>query len=341
MAFVHASDGGFNRERLVAALRASRCGTWRWDIANNVVEWDEALSDLYGIAHADAPKTAEAFFALVHPDDRERISQALQACFESGTEVEYDFRTIVSGETRWIYDRSQLTRAADGSPSHFTGACLDVTERKQIEEERNAALRQQELLMRELNHRVKNHLQMITGMIHLQSMRAKSDDTKAEFEKTIQRIHAIADLHALLYRGNDLGSVDIDAYLRELCDKLRSSVLPERRVGLICDAEPLRVSIDLALPLGLIVNELVINAAKYAFPENTSGSVIVALRNTGTDILLSVSDDGQGLADGQTAPQGGGGRLVRGLAEQIGAEIRVVTGAGTTFEVRFDASLNL
>jgi PAS domain-containing protein len=67
------SDGDFNPKRLIAALRASHCGTWQWDIVNNVVDWDEALSDLYGIEHKNAPKTAEEFLALVHPDDRERI----------------------------------------------------------------------------------------------------------------------------------------------------------------------------------------------------------------------------------------------------------------------------
>ena len=144
------ADQGFDRNRLVAALRASRCGTWRWDIVNNVVDWDEALSDLYGIEHKNAPKTAEAFFALVHPEDRERISKALDQCFASGTEVEYDFRAIVNGMTRWIYDRSQLTRNKDGSPAHFTGACLDVTERKRIEHELNVALHQQQMLLREL-----------------------------------------------------------------------------------------------------------------------------------------------------------------------------------------------
>ena len=331
------TDHEFDRDRFVAALKASRCGTWRWDIANNVVNWDEALSDLYGIEHGNAPRTAEAFFALVHPDDRERISKVLDRCFASGTEVEYDFRAVVNGTTRWIYDRSHLTRNSDGSPSHFTGACLDVTERKRIEDELNASLFQQQLLLRELNHRVKNHLQMISGILHLQSTRTEDAAAKADFEKAIQRIGAIAELHAVLYRGNDFANVDMGDYLGELCEKLRSSVLPERGVTLVCAAEPLRVSIDHALPLGLVVNELVINAAKHAFPDGTRGSITVALRNGKKEILLSVSDDGRGLPKVRQSQTGIGDRLVRALVKQIGGTIKVASGPGTSFEIRFSA----
>lgn len=143
-------DPRFDRHRLVAALKASRCGTWRWDIASNAVDWDEALSDVYGIKHENAPKTAEEFFELVHPEDRPRIAKAIEDCFKSGKEVEYDFRAVVNGRTRWIYDRSQLTRSADGSPWYFIGACLDVTERKRTEEALTEALAQQKRLLDDL-----------------------------------------------------------------------------------------------------------------------------------------------------------------------------------------------
>jgi PAS domain S-box-containing protein len=143
-------DPRFDRHRLVAALKASRCGTWRWDIANNVVDWDEALSDVFGIEHKNAPKTAEEFFALVHPEDRQRMTKAIEDCSKSGTELEYDFRAVVNGKTRWIYDRSQLTRSADGTPWYFIGACLDVTERRRTEEALTEALTQQKRLLGDL-----------------------------------------------------------------------------------------------------------------------------------------------------------------------------------------------
>ncbi len=123
-------------ERLVAALKASRAGTWRWDIPADRVEWDEALSAVYGLPHAEAPRTSAAFLQLIHPDDRERAGQLLGALLESGSEIEYEFRAVVGDRIVRVYDRSTLVRDVDGRPAYMTGACLDVTARKRIEEER-------------------------------------------------------------------------------------------------------------------------------------------------------------------------------------------------------------
>jgi len=172
------------RERLVAALKASRAGTWRWDVAADRVDWDEALSAVYGLPHERAPKTSAEFLQLIHPDDRERAGRLLGALLESGREIEYEFRAVVGDRIVWIYDRSTLVRDAGGRPSYMTGACLDVTERKKIEEERNVANEKYRLLLRELHHRVTNHLQMITTMLRLQT--ARLDDLSARGSASIR-----------------------------------------------------------------------------------------------------------------------------------------------------------
>ena len=158
-------------ERLVAALKASRAGTWRWDIPADKVDWDEALCAVYGLPRERSPRTSGEFIQLIHPDDRERAGRLLGALLENGSEIEYEFRAVVGDRVVWIYDRSTLMRDAEGRPAYMTGACLDVTERKRIEEERNAALAKHQLLLRELNHRVKNHLTMITAMLSLKAAR--------------------------------------------------------------------------------------------------------------------------------------------------------------------------
>jgi len=95
-------------ERLVAALKASRAGTWRWDIPADRVEWDEALSAVYGLPHIEAPRTSAQFFQLIHPDDRERAGRLLGVLLENGDEIEYEFRAIVGDRIVWIYDRSSV-----------------------------------------------------------------------------------------------------------------------------------------------------------------------------------------------------------------------------------------
>ena len=129
------------------------------------------MSAVYGLPHEQAPRTSGEFLQLIHPDDRERADRLLGALLESGREIEYEFRAMVGDRIVWIYDRSTLVRDAAGRPSYMTGACLDVTARKQIEEERNVANEKYRLLLRELHHRVTNHLQMI---MHRPAMRCRA-----------------------------------------------------------------------------------------------------------------------------------------------------------------------
>jgi PAS domain S-box-containing protein len=323
-------------ERLMAALKASRCGTWRWDIPRDVVEWDEALSAVYGMPHSNAPRTSGEFFALIHPDDRERAAKTLGACIESGSEVDYEFRAVVGDRVRWIYDRSSLIRDGDGAPKYMTGACLDVTERKQIEEERKAALERQKLLLTELNHRIKNHLQMITAMLRLQAARQPDASAKADFENAIRRIHTIADLHIRLYGDDWQGQIDMATYLGGICTNLTEALVQRGRIRLDCDVHALSLGVDHALPIGLIVNELVTNAVKYAFPPDRPGRILVRLRAHGDQVSLAVLDDGDGLPQDSAKTDGGiGTRLVQSLSRQIGGRLRLTQKGGTGYYLQF------
>lgn len=320
----------------MVALKASRCGTWRWDIGDDLVEWDEALSAVYGMAHSQAPGTASEFLEIIHPDDRERVAHTLLACIESGSEVDYEFRALVNGKVRWIHDRGSLVRAADGTPLYMTGASLDVTGRKQAEADKKAALDKQRLLLTELNHRTKNHLQMITGMLGLQAARQKNAAVRADFENAIRRIHTIADLHQRLYRDDGYGQVDMEPYLKGICANLREGLIQKTQITLECDVEPVLLHVDQALPLGLMVNELVTNAIKYAFPDGRHGRIAVRLRVRGDRITLLVSDDGTGFSQNATAATTGiGTRLVRSLSRQIDGRLRRTQKRGTSYHLLF------
>lgn len=319
--------------RLMAALKASRCGTWRWDIAADRVEWDEALCQVYGLAPEEAPRDAAGFLALIHPEDRERALGLIGACLESGSEIEYEFRAQVKGRTVWIYDRSGVLRDAAGRPLFMTGACLDVTERKRLERERDEALEKHKWLLAELNHRVKNHLQMVTALLALQAAAADAA-LQEEFEQAIRRIETVAELHGRLYRDGTQGAVDLSAYLADICEGLERSLLEGRPIQLAWSAPPAELALDRAVPLGLIVNELVTNAIKHAFPDGSGGRIAVRLEASAGRARLEVSDDGLGLP-ADVADKGFGTRLVQGLARQIGATLTLAEGAGTTHRLDF------
>ena len=110
--------------RFVAALRASRTGTWTWDVRSDRVEWDETLAGIYGIPHAEAPANAAGFLKLVHPDDRALASRVITGSLERDIDPDYEFRTILrDGSIRWIYDRSKLVRDDAGQPIYMIGVC--------------------------------------------------------------------------------------------------------------------------------------------------------------------------------------------------------------------------
>jgi PAS domain S-box-containing protein len=325
--FVHSE-----RERFIAALKASRAGTWSWNIADDVVEWDDALCDVYGLPRESAPRTSKEFFALIHPDDREAAWRAVSTCIDNGQDADYQFRAVVGTNIRWIYDRSALVRNPDGSPAYMLGACLDVTEQRRIQEERDEALRRQTLLLSELSHRVKNHLSMIMSFLHLKAARQTDPLAKEDFARAIDRISTLAHLHEQLYRAEDITAVDVQTYLGEICKHLQNSMLVETKIFIDCQLEPTVLHIDEAVPVGLIVNELVTNAIKYAFEPDKTGRIVVRFGASEGAATLEISDNGRGL-DTHVPRQGVGTRLVRDLAKQIEAVYDVTSqpGKGTTY----------
>lgn len=320
----------------MAALKASRCGTWRWDIAEDRVHWDEALLRVFGIDRA--PTTVAEFAALIHPDDRSRIVGSVQACLAGGSEVEYEFRTLASGRERWIYDRSTLTRDAEGRPLYMTGACFDVTDRKRVEQERDQALEKHRWFFKEMNHRTKNHLQLITAMLNLQAGHTPSEEARQSFAGAVRRINVIAELHGRLYRNDTHEWVDAGGYLVDLCDGLRRSLLGDGRIALDCETAEARLTLDQAVPMGLIVNELVTNAIRHGFSDGRSGRIAVRFAVDGPSAELVVSDDGRGL--GKEAKEGLGRRLVQALATQLGATVETQSASGTMHRLRFPAAGN-
>jgi PAS domain S-box-containing protein len=323
---------GSEHDRLLAALKASHAGTWRWDVVADVVEWDDALCGVYGIKRKDAPTNSQQFLDLVHAEDRPKVSVAIKAALENGADADFQFRAVVGDSVRWIYDRSGVVRDAAGKPSYMLGACLDITDRRRTEEERNVLLEKQTLLLRELSHRTKNHLSMIISLLRLKATRQKDPLAKQDFERAIERIHTIAFLHEHLYRNDGFDRVKVDSYLEDICANLETSLLSESKIVLSRELEEAELHIDQAVPLGLIVNEIITNAAKYAFGPNQGGEIRVRFHRRGERAVLTLSDNGRGL----TSPTAGvGTKLIKSLTQQIGAKLRVVNRNGLTYSLAF------
>jgi two-component sensor histidine kinase/PAS domain-containing protein len=218
------------------------------------------------------------------------------------------------------------------TPTRMVQFFFDITERK-------AAEARQAELFDELNHRVKNNLAMVAGLLDLQAKGAP-EAARGELAKAAGRVRSIADVHAALAgdAGAGAGSVDFAAYLEDLVGRLDRSLGLREGVRLALRTEPANLPAEAAVPLGMAVNELVTNAVKYAYPSPAAGPIEVALERRGEDLLLSVSDEGVGLPT-NGGRNGLGMRLVRSLAGQAGGELTVGAGAGAGVGARFEIRL--
>lgn len=211
-------------------------------------------------------------------------------------------------------------------------AIEDVTERVRLEREHAIAHERIGMLMQELTHRVKNNLQLIASMVMIEARIHKSGEGKAALERVSHRIDALGQLYSKLSKSDMVEAVDAATYLDGLCRDLVASVQKEGETSVVLktDIESELIPTDQAIPMGLIVNELVTNALKYAFPSQTKGTVMVTLKRVPGALRLTVADDGKGI-DIARADSGLGGRLVEGFVQQLGGQIERESGSqGTT-----------
>jgi len=203
--------------------------------------------------------------------------------------------------------------------------------------DRYAALAaERELLLREVNHRVGNSLQIIASLLHLQANSATQDDVKAALTNAMGRVAAVAQVHRRLYTSHDLKNVLLNQYLDALLEDLRRSAEGNRMSRLTLKADPVEIDPDRAVAIGIIVNELVMNAVKYAYPDS-AGPIHVELGAQGDDLVLSIADDGVGL-NVKTDPRstGMGQRIVTAMASKLEAGVeRDPAHVGTRIVLRF------
>jgi len=206
--------------------------------------------------------------------------------------------------------------------------------------DRYAALAaEREMLLREVNHRVGNSLQIIASLLHLQASSSSDEDVKAALMNAMGRVAAVAQVHRRLYTSHDLNSVMLNQYLEALLEDLRRSTEGNRMSRLTLKADPIEIDPDRAVGIGIIVNELVMNAVKYAYPDG-AGPIHVDLHNCPQGVELVISDDGVGFqAKHDPRSTGMGQRIVSAMATKLDASVeRDPSHAGTRIVINFSLS---
>jgi PAS domain S-box-containing protein len=265
-------------------------------------------------------------FDFIVKADQERALQNLRKTAEQGAvrNIEYRLRRR-DGSVIWTELSAALLRDGAGQPVAFIGITHDIGERKR-------ALDEKSTLLSDLQHRIKNSLALITSLISLEQNNAQQPETQKSLNEIYDRVSSLAKLYNILYESHDMQQVDLAQYLTQVVQSLSSSYL-RSGVELEVNLDSVLIDVRMATPFGLILNELLTNALKYAFPAGRKGKIWIGLKRTGEELALEVCDNGVGLpaATEKGYVQGLGLQLVDLLVNQLHGCLKSSNGELTSF----------
>jgi PAS domain S-box-containing protein len=312
------------------------------DNQHMVQEWNQGAVRLFGYLAEEAQ--GQDLDDLVAGSDPQTLEQAVSLT-----------RELLSG--RPVPPREVVRYRKDGTPVHVivagspilsgdeligvVGVYTDITERKQAEAQLQASLREKEVLLKEVHHRVRNNLQVISSLLYLQSLTAQDPGSAQMLHDSRNRVQSMAMVHEILYGSQDLGRIPFGEYVHSLTASLMQSYgTDQSAIETRIHVDEVMLSVDLAIPCGLIINELVSNALKHAFAGRDSGMIEVHFGSAGDGLYtLEVRDNGVGLPHGLGVENAEtlGWKLVKMLVEQLDGTMQVDGDVGTQLRITFPA----
>lgn len=323
---------------LAAIVESAEDAIIAQDLGGIILSWNPGAERMFGFTAADAIGRP---IDLIIPEGRAEQERRIRAALAEGARID----TYESVRCR--KDGSQLdvsltlspVREARGHIVATSKIVRDISARKRAEQQLDA-LREKETLLKEIHHRVKNNLAVMSSLFYLQATYTDDEPTIKILQESQDRVRSMALVHETLYRSESFAAVDFAEYAVALSEQLFSSYsVPSRRIRLSTNLEHARINMDLAVPCGLILNELVTNALKHAFPEAGEGEILIAFQKQAQGgYQLRVADDGVGVPRGLAVETAAtlGLRLIRSLARQVDGHFQLVaTHPGTEARLTF------
>lgn len=329
-------------EMLTRALEGANLGIWAWDLTTGKGTWTDMTHRMLGYEPNEFEANLKNWKRLVHPDDWPKVSENLNLHIAGKLPMfETEYRMMnKSNEWQWVQARGKVVELdRDGRPIRMIGIVVDVTERKQAEQQLKASLKEKEVLLREIHHRVKNNLAVVSSLLRLQGRQARSAQAAETFEDIQNRIRSMALAHELLYQSDNLADIRLRSYVGKLINQFTNSLSSVGRgIQIITELQDVVLGIDTAIPLGFILTELVSNCLKHAFPAEGGGEIRVSFRQiTDGELELAVKDDGVEMAAGMVdePPTSMGLELVKIFVTQLNGNMEILREKGTEVRIRF------
>lgn len=301
-----------------------------------IISLNKAFDSVTGLKREDW--IGRDFSGLIHPDDLGLALTKFKGTKEGSRTQSYEMR-FINSEGEYLYGEV-LTALMDRGivNGEILGIVRNVTERRNAELLIRNSLKEKEVLLKEIHHRVKNNLQVIISLINMQA--AEIDDVSVlnSFREIQNRVVSMSLIHQSFYQSNSLSEIDFSLYVRRLAVNLfKIFGVSKEKIELVIDTSGIRISIDTAIPLGLLINEVFTNSLKHAFDHQSSGKVYFELKCSGPDFLLKIGDNGGGLPEnvlpGKTKTLGM--TLIRMLCDQIDGLIEYNFNNGTEYLIKF------
>ncbi|CAM4128965.1 PAS domain-containing protein [Paracoccus yeei] len=328
-----------SEERLSIAVDAAALGLFDHDLVTGTIDWDGRIRDIWGIG-AEEPVSFATFAEGIHPEDKAAmqaaLDQALDPRGDGRSAAQYRVLRRSDKDTRWVAAYGRTT-FAEGRPVRLVGIVQDVTTHVVAEERLRRALADKDLLSREIDHRIKNSLSMVGGLLRMQERAVSSQEAKDALAEASTRVLSVARIHEQLYRSANMDTVEFGGYLQRLTEDIATS-LGSAKAQITVEATTMLLPIDQALPLGLIASELLTNALKHARRGDEPVPIQVHF-GPGQDkegFTLVVADQGRGLPEGfdMRSQAGLGMRLIVSLSSQLDATVETInTAQGAQFTV--------
>ena len=342
--------------------RLANLGFWEWDVSHNTVTWSSELYAIYGIEPDQFEASFEGYLKMLHPDDRDRVFQIIQGALENKSEVNF-FERICrpDGTIRYLKSWGAVNLDMEGNVAKMFGVCLDVTESKlqelslqareeeleqrildrtrELEDQKNVIQEQKESIekmLKETHHRVKNNMQIISSLLRLQSSFSEDPKVLEMFEDCQSRIHTMGLIHEKMYQKSIPDKVDSRPYLTNLVQEILNSYARNHKLTADINVDSMELGSAMLVPLGMIINEIIVNSTKHAFTEDAPGTILFELKRSGENSFeMVIGDDGKGV-DHTTLKQGSLGMdLIQTFVDQLDGKMFMAEGKGTVYRFVF------
>lgn len=326
-----------SEERYRQIVETAEEGVWVIDAENRTVFANRKMARILGYRQDEM--IGKLLFEFMD-DEARKTAQTLIDRRKLGIRGQHDIQfRRKDGTPVWTILSGNTIFAPDGTYAGSLAMISDISDRKRTEEALAIALEEKEVLLREVYHRSKNNMQIISSLLRLQSGRVDNPAFRDILRQNQSRIRSMALVHERLYRSGDLNRIDFAEYVRNLASQMVASARPAPEgIALGLDIEDVTLNVNTAIPCGLILNELILNSLKHAFPEGRRGEVDISLRSTGPGrFVMRVADNGVGFPEGLDFRKARtmGLEIINTLVGQVEGTIELDRRGGTAFTVEF------